>query len=342
AWARVLARRASVPQPWLGARGDAVTVLPLDRFISNGWPREQALSVINKRRGVMLTAVAPGTPADEAGLRPGDVIARVSEREVAGVDDFSFFLKEAGGGSTLNFTVFRALEDSPLKMSITLSGARNPAVATQGAEARAAEERARAAEADARAHETTLRKAEVELRELETKARREELEARAAGDQSRIAEAQKRVAESSEQLRTAQAQVADAMRRVDETVKDVKLAQERIAAAAAAGWPASDRPHLVEGLEAVRITPKLAARFRARGGLLVVAVRPGSRAERAGLAVGDVIETFNGEQVYGPEKSDGHRDENFTLTLGVVRDGRRMTLKAEGRDTKQSRPFPRQ
>ena len=68
--ARVLARRASVPQPWLGARGDAVAVLPLEKFLRNGWPRVAALELLNKRQGVLLSAIAPNSPAARRGCVP--------------------------------------------------------------------------------------------------------------------------------------------------------------------------------------------------------------------------------------------------------------------------------
>src|SRR5205823_11537921 len=71
--ARVQARRASVPQPWLGARGDAVALTPLQLFVTHGWPESEARALLNRQQGVLLTEVAPGTPAALAGLRRGDV-----------------------------------------------------------------------------------------------------------------------------------------------------------------------------------------------------------------------------------------------------------------------------
>lgn len=132
---RVLARRASVPQPWLGARGDAVSKLSLEKFFAKGWPREWALPLLSKPRGVLLTSVAEGAPAALAGLRPGDVISRVGGREVRGVEDFSHMLREAGAGAKLDLTVLRALEAAPLKMAVELSGTNDPAVAMEAAEA---------------------------------------------------------------------------------------------------------------------------------------------------------------------------------------------------------------
>src|SRR5437763_13782478 len=107
---RVLRLGTSAPQPWLGFRGFETFKSPLETWVGLGWKPETALPHIQKRQGVFLTAVAPGTPAALAGLRAGDVIARVGARDVRTVEDLSFTLKEAGVGSTLDFTVLRANE----------------------------------------------------------------------------------------------------------------------------------------------------------------------------------------------------------------------------------------
>jgi S1-C subfamily serine protease len=126
---RVLARRASVPQPWLGVRGDAVSRTTVEQFLAQGWPREFARSLLNERRGLLLTSVAPDTPAALAGLRPGDVISRVGEIDVRGVEDFSMLIREAGAGAKLNMTVLRALTNAPLKFTVELRGTKDPAQA---------------------------------------------------------------------------------------------------------------------------------------------------------------------------------------------------------------------
>lgn len=111
--ARVLARKASVPRPWLGVRGEAVTAMPLEKFPSIGWTRVEAEKLKETYQGILLTSVAPGTPAAMADLRPGDVIVRVNDFVVKSPEDFSFFLNEAGGGATVNFTFFRGNAPTP-------------------------------------------------------------------------------------------------------------------------------------------------------------------------------------------------------------------------------------
>jgi S1-C subfamily serine protease len=111
--ARVLSRQASVPRPWLGVRGESVGATPLETFFSIGWSEKDAAKLKESYQGLLLTAVAPGTPAALADLRPGDVIVRVNNFDVRSPEDFSFFLNEAGSGATVNFTLLRGQAPKP-------------------------------------------------------------------------------------------------------------------------------------------------------------------------------------------------------------------------------------
>jgi S1-C subfamily serine protease len=110
---RVQSRQASVPRPWLGVRGEPVTAISLEKFHSIGWSEVEAAKLKEAYKGILLTSVAPGTPAAMADLRPGDVIVRVNNVEVKSPEDFSFVLNEAGGGATVNFTFFRGQNPEP-------------------------------------------------------------------------------------------------------------------------------------------------------------------------------------------------------------------------------------
>jgi S1-C subfamily serine protease len=110
---RVLARQSSVPRPWLGVRGEAVAATPLETFYSSGWTEKEVTKLKEVYKGILLTSVAPGTPAALADLRAGDVIVRVNDFEVKSPEDFSFVLNEAGSGATVNFTVFRGQTPRP-------------------------------------------------------------------------------------------------------------------------------------------------------------------------------------------------------------------------------------
>jgi S1-C subfamily serine protease len=104
---RVLARKTSVPQPWLGVRGESVAAAPLTQLLTTGWSQDEATQLRNRGAGILLTSVAPGTPAALARLRPGDIIMRVNNGEVKSGEDFSWLLDEAGSGASVRFTVIR-------------------------------------------------------------------------------------------------------------------------------------------------------------------------------------------------------------------------------------------
>jgi S1-C subfamily serine protease len=104
---RVIARQASVPRPWLGVRGEPIGKLSLERILKVGWQGERARTLAEKRQGILLTSVAPGSPAATAELKPGDVILRVNDEMVQNAEDFSMLLQDAAPGSFVNFTVAR-------------------------------------------------------------------------------------------------------------------------------------------------------------------------------------------------------------------------------------------
>lgn len=120
---RVVERQASVPRPWLGIRGEALGSLALEQIMSVGWQAEKARSLVQQQRGILLTSVAPGSPAAGAALQPGDVILRVNEGEVKNADDFSWLLEEVGAGNSVNFTVARPGRTITEAVEVTLSEA---------------------------------------------------------------------------------------------------------------------------------------------------------------------------------------------------------------------------
>jgi S1-C subfamily serine protease len=301
--ARVLKLRASAPQPWLGARGDAAFRAPIETWVNLGWKPERAMPHIQNRQGVFLTSVAPGTPAALAGLRPGDLIARVGARDVRSVEDLSFSLKEAGVGSSIDFTVWRALEQTPLKLSVQLEGAQNPALATAEAEERAA-----------RSSLIALRREADDLKAEELRA--EDLAALTVLAQ-KLLDTEKRLDRVREQVEEAEARIAAA--RIYTTADPAR---------GPAGFNAAT-PLQTFGLNAVGLTGRGATRLGASGGLFVVAVRPDSPCAASGLRAGDLIETLNGAPF---TRADLARlvsayEAATPISLGVVREGQRVTIK---------------
>jgi len=54
-----------------------------------------------EQKGVGITAVDPGSPADLAGLRHGDVIEEVNRRPIRSVDEFDSLMAQSEPGETV-------------------------------------------------------------------------------------------------------------------------------------------------------------------------------------------------------------------------------------------------
>ena len=123
---RVLEQQASVPRPWLGVKGEAIAALKLDQILNHGWEMQRAAALAGKHRGIMLTSIAPGSPAAMAALKAGDVILKVDDKDIQTADDFTWWLEQAGPSSSVEFTVARpdSLGEEPI--NVKLSGMLDP------------------------------------------------------------------------------------------------------------------------------------------------------------------------------------------------------------------------
>lgn len=331
--ARVLARRASVPQPWLGARGGSVATTKFDLLVARGWPEQAARMMVNRHQGVFLTEVAPGTPAAVAGLRPGDVIARIGQHEVRSVEDMSLLIQELGSNTVAKFTVLRGA-GPPLDLSVHLSEAQNPALETAQAEAFAAEGDIALAQSEARANEVEARLLEAEARMAQAELREQELNTRAADAEHKEVEGQRlRAAQQREQaarqrVAAAYARIAAAHAREANASARMTEAEARIKAAGAARFGLPTPLLLHYGLEAINLWPQFMPRPGAQAGLLVINVRKDSAAARAGLQAGDIIETINNRQPIPGTGWDAlmEAEAKAGCKLGVLRDGQKLTL----------------
>ena len=123
---RVTARQASVPRPWLGIRGEPIGAMSLDKILSIGWQLERARALTDKREGILLTQVAPGSPAALAKLKAGDVILSVNNEDVCNAEDFTSLLDEASSESPVLFKVARPEKEAAEAMEIKLSESPDP------------------------------------------------------------------------------------------------------------------------------------------------------------------------------------------------------------------------
>lgn len=122
---RVLASKASVPKPWLGVRGEAVAALKAEQMEKLGWGFPNASRLAQEHRGILLTWIAPDSPAALAALRAGDVILKVNDEEIQSAADFSWLLEQAGPTNNLEFTVARPDRATEEEISVTLSASPN-------------------------------------------------------------------------------------------------------------------------------------------------------------------------------------------------------------------------
>jgi len=123
---RVLAHHSSVPRPWLGVKGEAIAQSTLHQIKNQGWGLDQAASLFERQRGILLTSILPGSPAASASLRAGDVILKVNNEDVQNGDDFSWMLDEAGPSSFVTFTLARPNRVAEEAVRVELSGVLDP------------------------------------------------------------------------------------------------------------------------------------------------------------------------------------------------------------------------
>src|SRR6185369_3766042 len=124
---RVSQQQASVPRPWLGVKGEAVAALKANEFVNHGWAMERASALAENHRGILLTSIAPDSPAAKAALRAGDVILKIDDKDILNEEDFTWWLEQAGPSSSVEFTVARPDWPSEQEFNVKLSGMLDPA-----------------------------------------------------------------------------------------------------------------------------------------------------------------------------------------------------------------------
>ena len=119
---RVLEQQASVPRPWLGVKGEAIAALNVNQLQNHGWEMKRASDLAGQHRGILLTSIAPNSPAAKAALRAGDVILKVDDKDILNAEDFTWWLEQAGPSSSVEFTVARPDRPQEEPLNVKLSG----------------------------------------------------------------------------------------------------------------------------------------------------------------------------------------------------------------------------
>ncbi|HEX7295968.1 MAG TPA: S1C family serine protease, partial [Pyrinomonadaceae bacterium] len=126
---RVLAQHASVPKPWLGVKGNPVGFFKIDEMERFGWDPGRANYFAQDQKGILLTWIAPNSPAALAALKPGDVILKFNNEAIHNADVFSWMLEEAGPSSNVEFIVARPESKAEELVKVSLRGSPNRATA---------------------------------------------------------------------------------------------------------------------------------------------------------------------------------------------------------------------
>lgn len=92
-----LIRDGRVRRGWIGISGQTIT---LSR-------RRVQISHLDTPGGVLITSIAPNSPAESAGLRPRDIVTEFAGARVDGVDELQRFLTHDWIGHTAPVTVVR-------------------------------------------------------------------------------------------------------------------------------------------------------------------------------------------------------------------------------------------
>ena len=125
---RVRDRQSSVPQPWLGVRGEPILGVTLDKIVGVGWTAERAKELCENQNGILLTSVVPGSPAALKELKAGDVILAVNNSQIKNGEEFTWMLQETAPGSSVQFTIARPGKAAAEALEIQLSESPDPLV----------------------------------------------------------------------------------------------------------------------------------------------------------------------------------------------------------------------
>jgi Do/DeqQ family serine protease len=106
-------------RPWLGAGGQEVTA---DMF--------QALQ-LSRPRGVLINAVQPGSPAEQAGIKVGDVITAVNGRDVDDPEALRFRIATLAVGASTRLDVMRGGQEKVLNATLSAPPEQPPRDATE-------------------------------------------------------------------------------------------------------------------------------------------------------------------------------------------------------------------
>ncbi|MBS1202158.1 MAG: hypothetical protein H6R22_667 [Chromatiaceae bacterium] len=93
--ARTIVEQGNIQRGWIGMSGRSVTPELAETF------------GLRAPRGVLVSSTLKDSPAEQAGLRPGDVVTRVGDREVATIQELLDAIAGSGPNQPLSLEVWR-------------------------------------------------------------------------------------------------------------------------------------------------------------------------------------------------------------------------------------------
>lgn len=285
---RVIDKKASVPGGWLGLKGDSLAKLADSELATLG---------VNSKAGVVVREITPGSPAAQVGIRINDIIVGVDDLNVIGEADLVARVSSLPAGQALKL---RAIRDTqPLEIDVVL-GAR-PLTAIHPSPLPIEQAWAQSVPQEAQIRE-----------------RLAELGAQYQKYYFKVPNSKKRT-EALGELQLEIRQLQDIMRGIEE--------EKRQRQGLLPSFGSNESPTAVPdttfeaGFSARDLSPQLARYLGATGGVLITNVRVGSRAEAAGMKVGDVIVGIgDNQQVSTGEQLQGLLDANAGSTrLKIIR-----------------------
>ena len=108
--ALVSQRPVSSGKPWMGVVGNNLSA---ELSLAHNIPA---------KRGVIITSVVPGSPADQAGLRVGDAIVSCGVKSVLSLTDFLSQIESCKPGDTLELGIWRRGKKTSVKVTLDVAG----------------------------------------------------------------------------------------------------------------------------------------------------------------------------------------------------------------------------
>jgi len=98
--------KGEVTRGWIGVSIQELTPELAERFS------------VKATEGVLVAAVVPGGPADDAGIKSGDIIVSVDKKKIERINDLPQIISSAPIGSTVELTVMRAGKEETFTVSV--------------------------------------------------------------------------------------------------------------------------------------------------------------------------------------------------------------------------------